>query len=86
MVKQRFRNSIGDVKTLPGADIDSEHKLLVAELGRGNQNGIFEKINRKENHVKEVIEQKLCQIDGVTGSVEDNWGKVKETLSIGYLK
>ena len=26
------------------------------------------------------MEQKFSQIDGVTGSVEDNWGKVKETL------
>jgi hypothetical protein len=29
--------------------------------------------------VKEVIEQKFSQIDGVTDSVEDNWEKVKET-------
>jgi len=26
------------------------------------------------------MEQKFSQIDGITGSVEDNWGKVKETL------
>jgi hypothetical protein len=31
-VKQNFRNSIGDAKTLPGADIDSDHNLLVAEV------------------------------------------------------
>ena len=30
--------------------------------------------------MKEVIEQKLSQIDRVTGSVEDNLEKVKETL------
>ena len=30
--------------------------------------------------MKEVMEQKFCQIDGVTGSIGDNWGKVKETL------
>ena len=30
--------------------------------------------------MKEVIEQKLSQIDGVTGSVEDNWGNVEERL------
>ena len=32
LVKQRFKNSIRDVKTLPGADIVSDHNLLVAEL------------------------------------------------------
>ena len=30
--------------------------------------------------MKEIMEQKFSQIDGVTSSVEDNWGKVKETL------
>jgi hypothetical protein len=40
----------------------------------------MEIIKGKENHVKEVMEQKFIQIVGVTGSVEDNWGKVKETL------
>ena len=26
------------------------------------------------------MKQKFSQLDGVTGSQEDNWGKVKETL------
>ena len=30
--------------------------------------------------MKEVIEQNFSQIDAVTGSIKDNWGKVKETL------
>ena len=51
LAKQRFRNSIRVVKTLPGADIDSDHNLLVADVqtrlkaikkqGRGNKNGIW---------------------------------------------
>ena len=32
LVKQRFRNSVKDVQTLPGADIDSDHNLLVATI------------------------------------------------------
>ena len=32
MVKQRFRNSIIDVKTFPGADINSDHCLLGAKM------------------------------------------------------
>jgi hypothetical protein len=31
-VKHLFRNSVKYVQTLPGADIDSDHKLLVAKL------------------------------------------------------
>jgi exonuclease III len=32
VVKHRFRNSVKDVRTLPGADIDSDHNLLVAKI------------------------------------------------------
>ena len=32
LVKHRFRNSVKDVQTLPGADIDSDHDLLVAKI------------------------------------------------------
>ena len=32
LVKHRFRNSVKDVQTLPGTDIDSDHNLLVAKF------------------------------------------------------
>jgi endonuclease/exonuclease/phosphatase family metal-dependent hydrolase len=32
LVKHRFRNSVKDVQTLLGADIDSDHNLLVARV------------------------------------------------------
>jgi endonuclease/exonuclease/phosphatase family metal-dependent hydrolase len=32
LVKHRFRNSVKDVHTLPGADIESDHTLLVAKV------------------------------------------------------
>jgi hypothetical protein len=31
-MKHRFRNSVKEVQTLPGADIDSDHNLLVAKI------------------------------------------------------
>ena len=78
------------MKTLPGADINSNHNLLVAEIqtrlkainkaGKRKSKWNLERIKSKENHVKEVMEQKFSQLDGVTGSIEDNWGNVKETL------
>ena len=40
----------------------------------------MEKIENKENDIKEAIEQKFIQMDGFTGSIEDSWRKVKETL------
>jgi hypothetical protein len=54
LAKQRFRNSIRDVKTLPGADIDTDHNLLLAEVqtrlktikraGKRNPKWNFEKL------------------------------------------
>jgi len=32
LVKHRFRNTVKNVQTLPGADIDSDHNLLVAKV------------------------------------------------------
>ena len=32
LVEHRFRNSVKDVQTLPGADSDSDHSLLVAKF------------------------------------------------------
>jgi hypothetical protein len=32
LVKRQFRNNVKDVQTLPGADIDSDHNLLVATI------------------------------------------------------
>ena len=49
------------------------YNLLVAEVQT-------KEIKSKENNVKQVMEQKFSQIDGITGSIEDNWGKVKEIL------
>jgi len=31
-LRNRFRNTVKDVQTLPGADIDSDHNLLVAKI------------------------------------------------------
>jgi len=32
LVKHQFRNCVEDMQTLPGADIDSDHNLLVAKI------------------------------------------------------
>ena len=69
---------------------DSNHNLLVAEVqtrlkaikrtGKRKPKWNLERNKSKENHVKEMMEQKFSQIDGITGKVEENWGKVKETM------
>ena len=84
-MKQCFRNNIGDLKKLPGADIDTDQNPVVAEVkirlevikkaGKRNQNGIWKESRVKKNNVKEVIEQKFSQIDGLSGGIEIHWGK-----------
>jgi hypothetical protein len=32
LVKQQFRNSVKDVQTLPGVDIEADNNLLVAKI------------------------------------------------------
>ena len=52
----------------------------IKKAGKRKPKWNLEKLKNKENHMKEVIEHKFSQIDGVTSSVEDNWGKLKEIL------
>jgi len=56
----------------------------IKKAGKRKPKWNMERIKSKDNHVKEVIEQNFSQIDAVTGSIKDNWGKVKET--VGYSK
>ena len=76
-LKQCSRNSVRDMKTLPGTDIDSDHNLLVVEgqtrLKAIRETGNLEKFKSKENYVKEGIKQKFSQIYAFTGSVKERW-------------
>ena len=50
----------------------------IKKAGKRKSKWNLERIKRKTNHVKVVMEQKFS--DSVTGSVEDNWKMVKEPL------
>jgi hypothetical protein len=89
LVKKCFRNSIKDMKTLPGVNMDSNLDSFCTEVqtclkpikkaGKMKPKYNVEKIKSKEN-VKEVTRKKLSHIEKLTSRVEDSWGKVKETL------
>jgi hypothetical protein len=55
IVKYRFRNSIKEVQTLPGADTVSLHNLLVAKI-----NGRLKKIIRLKNGKPKCDLEKFC--------------------------
>ncbi|PNF43436.1 hypothetical protein B7P43_G11558 [Cryptotermes secundus] len=87
LVKHRFRNSVKDVKTLPGADIDSDHNLLVAKFQTRLKKIIIfrkrrprldlEKLYAQRQSVQEILEEKLGAIEGESGNAEVQWNNIK---------
>ncbi|PNF31842.1 hypothetical protein B7P43_G08904 [Cryptotermes secundus] len=82
LAKHRFRNSAKDVKTLPMADIDSDHKLLVAtfrtrlkkiiKFKKRRPRWDLEKLYAQRQSVQETLEEKLSAIESESGNAEVN--------------
>lgn len=93
-INQRFRNMVKAVKTYPGADVPSDHNLLLANLCIK-----LKKINRpeiksftgnfellKEQIIKDEVQnklegefQKINQQNG-TDDINEKWGKIKNVF------
>ena len=75
---KRFRNSVKDVQTLPGADIDSDHKLLVAKIHTRLKKMIRCQKSRPRwdleklyaQRVQDILEEKLGAIECESGNAE----------------
>ncbi|PNF14567.1 hypothetical protein B7P43_G14130 [Cryptotermes secundus] len=90
LVKHRFRNSVKDVKTLPGADIDSDHNLLVAKFRTRLKKIIrfqkrrprwdLEKLYAQRQSMQETLEEKLSAIESESGNAEVQWNNIKECM------
>ena len=90
MVKQRFRNQILDCKTFPGADVDSDHNLLVMKcrlklkkLKRGKRTKRWDLEKLKEKEVRESFEECVTQglsEKGERNTVEEEWTLIKEDI------
>ena len=71
-MKHRFRNSVKDVQTLPGADIDSDHNLLVAKFRTRLKKTVrfqnsrprwdLKNLYAQRQSVKDTLDEKLCAI------------------------
>jgi len=90
LVKHRFRNSVKDVQTLPGADIDSDHNLHVLKIctrlkkiiriqKRRPQRGL-EKLYAKRQRVQDNLGEKLGGIGCDSWNVEVQWNNIKECV------
>jgi hypothetical protein len=81
---------VKDVQTLPGADIDSDHNLLVAKIctrlkkilrfQKGRPQWDLEKLYTQKQRVQDTLEGKLSVIECDSGNVEVQWNNIKEHL------
>jgi len=75
---------------LPGADIDSDHNLLVAKFRtrlkkiirfqKNRPRWDFEKLYTQKQRVQENLEEKLCAIECESGNAEVQWNNIKECM------
>ena len=80
LVKHRFRNSVKDVQTLPGADIDSNYNLLVAKICTRLKKIIRFQKRRSQWDLEKLYTQKQT----VQDSLEGKLGAIQ--LTVGMLK
>ncbi|PNF29416.1 hypothetical protein B7P43_G07044 [Cryptotermes secundus] len=90
LVKHRFRNSVKDVKTLPGADIDSDHNLLVAKFRtrlrkiirfqKRRPRWVLEKLYAQRQSMQETLEEKLSAVESESRNAEAQWNDIKECM------
>ena len=86
LVKQRFRNQTKDCKSYPGADIDSDHNLVMMKchlkFKKSAKNALqLEKPKEPKNQqaFQEVVESKIG-LDQTEKSVENSWINNKNGL------
>jgi endonuclease/exonuclease/phosphatase family metal-dependent hydrolase len=91
LVRQRYRNAVKNAGSYPGADIDSDHNLVVmnmqVKLKKLKRRKIVQKWNReklKENRkvFQEEVNVRISQKLGQGNSVERKWKMLKEAVSI----
>jgi len=81
LTKQRYRNSVKNAKTLPGADADTDHnlvammvhlqlKLIRKEKKKANKWN-KEKLKAKSKELAEKIEENIKEIEKAT--TEERW-------------
>jgi len=92
LMKHRFRNSVKDVQTLPGAGMDSDHNLLVAKVRtrlkkilrfqKSRPRWNLEKLYDQRQIVQDTLEEKLGAIECESGNVEVQWKNIKECVLV----
>ena len=79
-----------DVQTLPAADIDSDHNLLVAKFRtrlkkiirfqKSRPRWDLEKLYAQKQRVQDTLDGKLCAIERESGNAEVQWNNIGECM------
>ena len=90
LLKHRFRNSVKEVQTLPVADIDSDHNILVANIStrlkkiirfqNSRRRWDLEKLYAERQSLRNILEEKLGAIECESGNAEVQWKNIKEYM------
>ncbi|XKL68383.1 hypothetical protein PGB90_003874 [Kerria lacca] len=90
MARKRFRNKVRECKAYPGADIDSDHNLVVMKcqlkfkrIGRKDKKERWNLDELKEVKKRQEFEREV--IDKMLGeerekSIDGEWGTIKEAI------
>ena len=89
-VKHRFRHSMNNMQTLPGADTDSDHSLLLAKICTRLKKTVrfwkekprwnLEKLNAQCQKVQHTLEEKLFAVECESRNVEVQWNNMKKCV------
>uniref|UniRef100_A0A8D8UNP4 Craniofacial development protein 2 n=1 Tax=Cacopsylla melanoneura TaxID=428564 RepID=A0A8D8UNP4_9HEMI len=96
-INQRYKNAITSVKTLPGADVPSNHVLLVCEMklkfkklkeSKMNKKICGEKIIQMKEELQPILEGKCVEYHSESKdlSIDEKWNNFKEMIHENLLK
>src|SRR5207248_3547742 len=91
LVRQRYRNSVKDSRSYPGADIDSDHNLVMAKIavrlkkkvksGRRIKKWKLEGIKEKAVNFHDETLKELTKCNNAKNStMEEDWKQFKEAV------
>ena len=93
LIKHRYRNSVKDSRAYPGADVDSDHNLVMAKIDLKlkkilksvrKKRWCMNELEKQKENFQEKVERELTrqENDGLL-KIEEDWRKLKEAIIIG---
>ena len=88
LIKHRYRNSVKDSRAYPGADVDSDHNLVMAKIDLKLKKILksvrkkmwcMNELEKQKENFQEKVERELTrhENDGLP-NIEEDWRKLKE--------